>query len=323
MLLQLRVTVPEDRTDRVRELFENDPGTAHLAVLPGASVSPAGDLVLADVARESADALVSALRDLDVHRDGAIALTTIDAAVSSAARRAEERAPGDAADAVVWEQVVRTTDADSALSVSYVTFLTIATMLAAIAIINDSAILVIGAMVLGPEFAPLAALAVALVHGRRRIARTATVSLVVGFAVAIGLTALLTLVGRWLGWYGTELLTADRPETGFITAPDRWSVVVAVLAGIAGVLSLTSAKSGALVGVFISVTTVPAAADMALSLALGGAAEFTRAATQLGINLVGILAAATATLALQKLLWRRLPRSTPPLARLHAERPRI
>ena len=79
MLLQLRVTVPEDRTDRVRELFENDPGTAHLAVLPGASVSPAGDLVLADVARESADGLVSALRDLGVHRDGAISLTSIDA----------------------------------------------------------------------------------------------------------------------------------------------------------------------------------------------------------------------------------------------------
>jgi hypothetical protein len=143
VLLQLRVTAPPDRTGKIRELFENDAGTAHLAVLPGASVSPAGDLVLADVARESADALVSALRDLDVHRDGAIAITSVDAAVSSAARRAEERAPGDGADAVVWEQVVRTTDADSALSVSYLAFLTIATSLAAIAIINDSAILTI------------------------------------------------------------------------------------------------------------------------------------------------------------------------------------
>ena len=93
MLLQLRVTVPPDRTDRVRELFESDPGTAHLAVLPGASVSPAGDLVLADVARESADGLVAALRELHVQRDGAIAITGVDAAVSSAARKAEERAP--------------------------------------------------------------------------------------------------------------------------------------------------------------------------------------------------------------------------------------
>ncbi|RBY93312.1 hypothetical protein DQ241_02315 [Blastococcus sp. TF02A-30] len=315
-MLQLRVTVPPDRTAQVRELFTGDAGTAHLAVLPGASVQPAGDLVVADVARESADALIGELKRLGVDKDGGIVLQSVDAAASSAARRAEERAPGDGADAVVWEQVVRTTDAESSLSASYLAFLTIATLLAAAAIINDSAILVIGAMVLGPEFAPLAALAVSVVHRRPSIARRAAVSLVVGFAAAILLTALVVLVGRGLGWFGTEVLTAERPETGFITAPDRWSVVVAVLAGIAGVLSLTAAKSGALVGVFISVTTVPAAADMAVSLALGGGAEFRRAALQLGINLLGIVAAALVTLTLQKAVWHRVPTTVPRLERV-------
>jgi uncharacterized hydrophobic protein (TIGR00271 family) len=319
VLLQLRVTVPPDRTDQVRALFERDPGTAHLAVLPGAAVAPPGDLVLADVAREAADGLVAALRELRVHEDGGIAITSVDTAVSRAARIAEEQAPGDGADAVVWEQVVRTTDADSTLSVSYLAFLTIATLLAAIAIINDSAILTIGAMVLGPEFAPLAALAVAVVHGRALSARRAGTTLVLGFVVAIALTAAATLVGRMLGWFGPELLDAERPATGFITAPDRWSLVVAVLAGIAGVLSLTSSKSGALVGVFISVTTVPAAADMAVSLALGGGDEFRSAATQLGINLAGILVAATVTLAVQRAVWRRVPRALPGMERVVRE----
>jgi hypothetical protein len=148
VLLQLRVTVPPDRTSQVLALFEGSPGTAHLAVLEGASVAPAGDLVLADVARESADGLLDALKELGVDHDGGIAMVAVDAAASSAAREAEERAPGDGADAVVWDQVVRTTDAESTLSISYLAFLTIATLLAAIAIINDSAILVIGAMVL-------------------------------------------------------------------------------------------------------------------------------------------------------------------------------
>ena len=211
---------------------------------------------------------------------------------------------------------MRTTDAESSLSASFLAFLTIATLLAAAAIINDSAILVIGAMVLGPEFAPLAALAVAVVHRRPSIARRAAVSLGVGFVVAIAVTTLVVLVGRWLGWFGTEVLTAERPETGFITQPDRWSVVVAVLAGIAGVLSLTAARSGALVGVFISVTTVPAAADMAVALALGGGSEFSRASTQLGINVLGILAAALATLALQKAVWHRVPTVVPDVGRV-------
>lgn len=313
MLLHLRVTVPPDRSDAVRQLFADCPGSAHVAVLRGASVAPPGDLVLADVARESADGLVAALREMGVDHDGGLSISGVDAAVSRAAARAEEEAPGEGADAVVWEQVVRTTAAESSLSVAYLAFLTIATLLAAIAIVVDSAILTIGAMVLGPEFAPVAAVAVGLVARRPALARRAAGTLLTGFAVAILVTALATLVGRAVGFLGTDVLTVDRPQTGFITTPDRWSLVVAVLAGIAGVLSLTSAKSGALVGVFISVTTVPAAADMGLSLALGGWRELGLAATQLGINLAGILVAATATLALQRALWHRVPRTTPPL----------
>ena len=99
---------------------------------------------------------------------------------------------------------------------------------------------------LGPEFAPLAGLAVALVHARPSIARSAGQALVVGFTVAIALTTAAVLAGQALGWFGREVLSTERPETGFITAPDRWSVVVAVLAGIAGVLSSTSAPRAAL-----------------------------------------------------------------------------
>jgi uncharacterized hydrophobic protein (TIGR00271 family) len=318
VLLTLRIIVPPDRTEAVRRLFEDDPGTAHLAVLPGACLRPAGDLVLADVARESADALIGELRRLGVDRDGGISVETIDAAVSRRAEEAEKAAPGEASDAVVWEQVVRTVAGDSTLSVAYLAFFTIATVIAAIGVINDSAILVIGAMVLGPEFAPLAGVALGLVQRRRGLLRRAAITLVVGFVVAIAVAALAGLAGRALGWFGPELLTAERPQTGFITSPDRWSLVVAVLAGVAGVLSLTSAKTGALVGVFISVTTVPAAGAMALGLSLGSSSAFGEAGTQLGINLAGLLLAAIGTLLLQKAVWRRVPGRVPRAVRYTA-----
>ncbi|MEJ8672544.1 DUF389 domain-containing protein [Streptomyces sp. MS1.AVA.1] len=44
---------------------------------------------------------------------------------------------------------------------------------------------------------------------------------------------------------------------------------MAFLAGIVGIVSLTEARGSALLGVFISVTTIPAASDMAVSLAFG------------------------------------------------------
>ncbi|WP_203453496.1 DUF389 domain-containing protein [Jiangella aurantiaca] len=181
-------------------------------------------------------------------------------------------------------------------------------MLAAVAIVLDSAILVVGATVVGPEFGPLAGIAVGLVHGRFSIVRQSLITLVVGFAIAIVVTTVPGLLASWAGWIDPSVLTADRPLTGFIWRPDRWSFVVAFIAGIAGILSLTSAKSGALVGVFISVTTVPAAGNLGLALALGDADELGGAAVQLGVNMAAIVLAGMLTLLVLKATAGRLSR---------------
>ncbi|SDT69857.1 DUF389 domain-containing protein [Jiangella sp. DSM 45060] len=307
-MLHLRVTTPAETTDRIVELLDECPGVASIAVLRGASVRPEGDLVLAELARESAEGMIQALRELGVDQTGTIALESVETSVSAAAERAEDEAPGEGADAVIWEQVVRRADEDSVLSNTFVWFLSLAAVLAAIAIVLDSAILVVGAMVVGPEFGPLAGIAVGLVHRRFSIVRQGLVTLAVGFTIAITVATVLGLVASWAGWIDASVLTTDRPLTGFIWHPDRWSFVVAFIAGIAGILSLTSAKSGALVGVFISVTTVPAAGNLGLALALGDGAEVGGAAAQLGINLAAIVLAGILTLIALKAATGRLPR---------------
>ena len=98
---------------------------------------------------------------------------------------------------------------------------------------------------------------------------------------------------------------AGHPFTAFISSPDRWSVIVAYLAGVAGVLSLTSAKSGALIGVLISVTTIPAAANIGVAAALGDWSEWVGAIEQLLLNLGAILLAGVGTLFLQRRLYMR------------------
>ncbi len=65
-------------------------------------------------------------------------------------------------------------------------------------------------------------------------------------------------------------------------------------------LSLTSAKSGALVGVLISVTTIPAAANIGVAAAYGEWGDAGGAALQLGINLGGIVVAGVLTLYIQR-----------------------
>ena len=52
------------------------------------------------------------------------------------------------------------------LTGTFVAFMVLATLLAAIGVVTDSPITIVGAMVVGPEFGPLAALAVSLVRRR-------------------------------------------------------------------------------------------------------------------------------------------------------------
>ena len=75
------------------------------------------------------------------------------------------------------------------------------------------------------------------------------------------------------------------------------NVLVALLAGVAGMVALMAGEgSGVLVGVFISVTTVPAAGFAAVAAVLGAWPQALGSLVQLGINLVGIVVAALVVL---------------------------
>lgn len=258
-MLHLRLIVPADRTDEVVRLLERTPGTAHLAVLPGVARDPSGDVVLCDVAREAGDELIGALRRLGVDRYGAITVNGLELTLSACADRAEKEAPGEGADAVLWEELSEATHEESTFSVTYLAFLAVATMIAACGVMLDNAILIVGAMAVGPEFGPLAGISTALVQRAPHLVWRSLWALVGGFAAAMALTAGFSWLMDLLGLFRESMIEADRPNTSFVWQPDWLSFVVAFLAGIAGTLSLTSSKSGALIGVAISVTTVPAA----------------------------------------------------------------
>jgi uncharacterized hydrophobic protein (TIGR00271 family) len=305
-VLHLRISLPTALTEPVLAAITDDPAISTLTVLRGASLRPEGDVIELDVAREATNEVVDRLRALGVPDQGTVQISSVPTWLSREALAAEQEAPGSSADAVVWAQVTHQSYEETELNWSYTSFMTLATLLAGIAIILDSQILVIGAMVLGPEFAAVAALGVALVRHRYQLLRRAIRTLVGGFLIAILATTLVTLAGRALGWVTLDDVTGPRPGTGFIYSPDRWSFLVAIIAAAAGVLSLTSARIGGLSGVFISVTTIPAAANVAIGLAFGVRSEVVGSSLQLVVNLSGMAVAGWVTLALQQAVWNRI-----------------
>jgi uncharacterized hydrophobic protein (TIGR00271 family) len=304
-VLHLRLRVPSELTDRVVGLLTADATVTNVAVVEGAYAKPAGSLVTADVAREGANPVVAALRALDLHHSGSIMVSEPTMLLSDAADAAEEAAPGSPDDGIVWDIVENRVRTESRLSWAFCSFLTLATLIAGAGRLLDQPILIIGAMVVGPEFSPVAAICVALARPRLSLLPSAMRTLVAGFAIAVTVAAPLWWLANLVG-LASRSDAASGPLTDFIVQPDIWSFLIALLAGVAGVLALTTSKSGPLVGVFISVTTVPAVGTIALCIGVGVWSEIPGALMQLGINLFGLVLAGTVTLLVQRFVWQRI-----------------
>lgn len=303
MLVHLRLTVPNELSEPVRTLLLEHACTTNVTFDEGACLQPPGDLLECDVAREQAGSLLRELDGLGLADAGGIVVTTPTGTPFEAARVLEATAPGHPDDAVIWESVEAQAESGAVPTVSYLVFLVIAVALAAIAVITDSAVLVVGAMVVGPEFSAIAAACAGIVLGRWGLTLRSLRLLALSFVFAIVVVTVLALLGRWAGVISADDVTRARPNTGFIWHPDLWSFVVALLAGAAGALALAIEKTATMVGVFISVTTVPAAGNLALGLAVGEDGEITGSLAQLGANIGGMLLAGTLLLAFMRLAW--------------------
>jgi uncharacterized hydrophobic protein (TIGR00271 family) len=298
-MVHLRIIAPEDLAKKALDLLCREDSVVNVVHLRGASRKPDGDVLLCDVAREDASVIIGDLKELEIPAYGSIAVEDLDSAISDLFDKAEKAAPGLPSDAVVWEEVQARTSEQTELSVSFVAFMLLSMLIASVGLVLDQPILIVGAMVVGPEFGPLAGISVAVVHLQGALARRSLAALAVGFPVGIAGTALATLALDAVGAFPADL-PSDRPLTDFVSSPDFLSFFVAVVAGAAGVLSLTSAKSGALIGVLISVTTIPAASNIGVAAAYGDWGDAGGAAGQLVLNLAGIVAAGVLTLFIQR-----------------------
>jgi uncharacterized hydrophobic protein (TIGR00271 family) len=306
VLVHVRLTVPADLTPQVRELLLGHECATNVTLVRGASLEPEGDLVECDVAREQASQILGDLLELGVGERGGVLLTTPSGSPFKAATRLEAAAPGHPDDAVIWESVEATATAGSVPTVSFHVFLVLAVALAAIAVVTDSAVLVVGAMVVGPEFSAVAAACAGIVLRRGRLVVSSLRLLILSFAFAIVIVTLLALVARATGLLDGVDVTGPRPNTGFIWHPDVWSFIVALLAGAAGALALAIEKSATMVGVFISVTTVPAAGNLAVGLAVWETGEIAGSLAQLGANIGGMIVSGTVLLAVVRWYWPAL-----------------
>ena len=299
-VIRLRVIAPASLSDAAVALLVDSKSVANVVVLRGAAVDPVGDMITCDVAPEDASYIVGDLRRMGLAELGAIDIDEIDSSISAASTVAEESASGNSANSVIWENVHAQIDNEGLLSVGMVALFAFAGVIAAVAILIDSSPIVVGAMALCPDFGPIAAFAVGAVRRDRRRVWGGLFALLVGFSAGIAAAFVAVTVLTLTGVSPDSFDTSTNTLAQTIAAPNIYSVVVAACAGAAGMLSVTLGKSGALVGVAVSITTIPAAAEIGLALSYGDWASVEGAAGQLALNIVSLLVSATLMLAFQR-----------------------
>jgi uncharacterized hydrophobic protein (TIGR00271 family) len=301
-VLRLRLAVEEHRADLVTEALEGTGGVQRIVSL-NPERAGTGVVLAADVLPSVADRVMSLIRDWGIgEADYLLVRQDVVAPLpppQTRFARAQEFA---------WIEVMGEARTHSRPLGRYLALMAVAAVLGAMGVITDNPILIVGAMAVSPDILPICAACVAIVAGRIRLARRATLTLLVG----IVLTWVVAAALAW-GLQAVDILSSDFQvhEEGLhgLQSIDYSTILVALAAGVAAMLTFETRAASA-VGVAISVTTIPASALFGVSLGLGEVSVIWGAAGVLAVNVTLLLLSGVATLAVQRWLAARTPTPT-------------
>jgi uncharacterized hydrophobic protein (TIGR00271 family) len=295
-VLRLRLAVEEHRADTVTEALEGTGGVYRIVAL-SPERAESGVVLAADVMPSVADQVVQLIREWEVE-DADYLLTRQDVV---APNPPHGRLAGGGEFA--WIEVMGEARTHSRPLGRYLALMAVAAVLAAIGVITDNPILIVGAMAVSPDLLPVCAACVGIVARRRPLVRRALVTLLLGIALTWAVAA-----GVAWGLQATGILTGDfqvhDSALHGLANIDYSTVLVALAAGVAAMLSFETRAASA-VGVAISVTTIPASALFGVSLGLGEVSVSWGASGVLAVNVALLLLSGTLTLAVQRWLTGR------------------
>jgi uncharacterized hydrophobic protein (TIGR00271 family) len=297
-VINLEVFGDSTAMSKVAELLDEVDGVSRVRLVPAARAGHS--LVSAAVLPAAVDTLLEALRRQGIPARE-VTLTRVEVVGSLATR------PHEAT--LVWADMLGAAWLNARPIARYLAFMFVAGVIACYGVVDTNVILIVGAMAVSPDLLPITAIAVGIVGRRPALAARAFLTLALGLAIASAAAAIFAWAQDQLDLLPPGFNLQEGGVLGSLTSVNNETIVVALAAGVAGMLALETRTSSA-VGVAISVTTIPAAAYLGVAAGLGESATARGALGVLGANVTMMVVGAVATLALQSVLSGR-PRGSP------------
>ncbi|MWV63727.1 TIGR00341 family protein [Halorubrum sp. JWXQ-INN 858] len=152
---------------------------------------------------------------------------------------------------------------------TYVLMTVLSAVIATAGLLLDSPATVVGSMVIAPLIGPAMSAAVGTVVDDDELFRRGVRLQALGVALAVGSAAVFATVLRATNLVPPGVDPLTLAEVSERLAPNVLALAVALGAGVAGIVSLMTGVSAALVGVMIAVALIPPAAAVGIGMAFG------------------------------------------------------
>lgn len=296
-MLRLTALCPPDQTESVVAVLQGQPDTKNVLCMRGVEVGSGHDMVTAFVPRGAIDVVLERLRALRRWAAGELTLLDVDLVV-------REDDDGDEEQTLGWEMMLDRAQGEARLTRWYLVFMAVAGLLAAIGLVADLPIVIVGAMSISPDLAPVNAIAVALVTGAMQRMLRGLRTLAVGLGVATVVAYLAMQSFLITGLLGRGEVEINETLATFVSVVDPFTIIVALAAGVTAMVAFVTDQGTTAVGVAISVTTIPAAAYLGVMLAGGFFSQAAGSLKVLIVNILCVMLAQAVTLILVR-LWRQ------------------
>ncbi|MEF8782658.1 MAG: TIGR00341 family protein [Haloarculaceae archaeon] len=208
----------------------------------------------------------------------------------------EEYAEEEDEDRIAREELTAAADSLAPSTRTYVIMTVVSALIATAGLLLDSPAVVVGSMVIAPLVGPAMAASVGTVVNDQDLFSRGVRLQIGGLLLAVATAAAFAVLVRYTNLVPPLADITTIPEIRERVAPDFLSLVVALGAGAAGVVSLTSGVSTALVGVMIAVALIPPAATVGIGLAWGAPLVSLGSGVLLLVNVLSINLAALVVL---------------------------
>ncbi|PSQ03509.1 TIGR00341 family protein [Halobacteriales archaeon QS_4_69_31] len=264
----VQVTVPSGKLETVRAALDDE--GVDFVITEETSDRQYAAIAYIPLPTNAVEPVLERLREAGVDESTYTVILDAQTVVSRDFEKIEERyAEAEDTDRIAQAELVATAlDLVPPLR-AYLVMTVVSAVIATAGLLLDSPAVVVGSMVIAPLIGPAMTASVGTVVVDEEMFTRGVKLQVVGLLLSVASAAVFAWFVRTVNLVPPITDVTAIPEVRERLAPDFLSLVVAIGAGVAGSLSMTTGVSSALVGVMIAVALIPPAATVGIGIAWG------------------------------------------------------